>query len=95
MRLELAKLRSATEMLFAHLEELGYDSIEISQDYYWDVGGPERYDPYKKPDELGLGQLSCDWTRLDRLLRNDREPVAYALVWLSALLRIVGEEIPG
>ena len=46
MRLELAKLRSATEMLFDHLKEAGYDSVEIPHDYYWHIHAPELYDPY-------------------------------------------------
>jgi len=95
MRLELAKLRAATELLFAHLEERGYDSVEIAHDYYWDVEGPERYDPYIRPNELTLGQLSDDWSEVEKILRKDSEPVGYALVWLSALLRAVGEEVLG
>lgn len=95
MRLEVSQLRAATELLFSHLEELGYDSIEISKDYYWDIEAPTRYDPYVRPTELTLGQLTDDWSEMEKILRKESEPVAYALVWLSALLRIVGEEAVG
>ncbi len=93
MRLELAKLRAATEMLFDHLKETGYDSVEIPHDYYWHIHAPELYDPYAQP-ELTLGQLTDDWTSLEKILQNEIDPLAYDLVCLSALLRAVGEQIP-
>ncbi len=94
MRLELAKLRSAMEILFDHLEEEGYDSADISSDFYWHVETAELYDPYNEPRELTLGQLSFDWTRLEELLRRETDPLGLDFVWLSALLRALGEQIP-
>lgn len=96
MRLELAKLREALELIFKHLEELGYKSIEIPHDYYWDIMAPERYDPYNEPvQELALGQLADDWSELEKILRKENDPISYDLVRLSALLRAVGEEALG
>jgi hypothetical protein len=96
MRLELAKLHEAMELIFKHLAELGYEYVEIPHDYYWDVMTPERYDPYNEPvQELALGQLSDDWFELEKILRKENDPINYDLVRLSALLRAVGEEALG
>jgi hypothetical protein len=96
MRLELAKLREAAELLFDHLKEQGYDVVEVPQDYYWDVIAPERYDPYNKPvTELGLGQLTDDWQEIEKVLRKENDPLGSDLVRLSALLRAVGEQVLG
>jgi len=98
MRIELRKLRAAAEMLFTHCEEMGYESVEIPHDYYWMVMEPECYDPYTTPTKeagLGLGQLSDDWSEMEDMLRGEDEPIGYGLVWLSALLRAVGEQVIG
>jgi hypothetical protein len=42
-----------------------------------------------------LGQLSDDWGELKRITDGDAEPIGYALVWLAAIRRRVGEKAVG
>lgn len=95
MEIEISKLRDVTDRLLSHVEQLGHQSVEIPYDYYWDIQAPARYDFTKKPGEPTVGQLYDDWAELEKILRNDNEPIAYGLVWLSALLRVIGEEVLG
>jgi hypothetical protein len=87
------ELRVATEALFSHLERSGVTSIMLSEDYYWDVPAVNRYDQYQEPSQHTIGQLSDDLTELKRMLSGDQPIVGYALVWLAAILRRVGETV--
>jgi hypothetical protein len=95
MQIEISKLRKLTDRLLTHIEQLGHQSVEIPYDYYWGIQAPARYDFTKEPGESTVGQLYDDWAEMEKILRNDSEPHAYALVWLSAVLRVVGEEVIG
>jgi hypothetical protein len=65
-----------------------FDSINLGdKDYYWDLFEEELYNPYQKPTELSLGQLSFDWENLLRLKRKDETPVSNDLKLLGAILR--------
>jgi hypothetical protein len=48
---------------------------------------------YEEPSELTVGQLSEDWKELQQISSGQKLPIAYALVWLSSVLRFVGSKI--
>jgi hypothetical protein len=91
VQITTAALRAIAEKLLSHVESTGYSAIDIQDDYYWDVRADQRYDPYRKPGELVLGQLCDNWTELQRLLNDEKPLLNYDLVWLAAILRRVGE----
>lgn len=91
MKVSVAELRKAAEILFNHLEGTGQIAIEIDDDFYWQVPASERYDSYKSPENHTIGQLSDDWDEIQKLVRGNRAPVGFALVWLASILRRVGE----
>jgi len=93
MHVNVSDLRALTEQLFSHLEKNGHNSIEISNDYYWDIPKECRYDPTQEPKDFNLGQITDDWAELLKILEGSSEPIGYALVWLSSILRAAGEEI--
>ena len=95
MKVSVSELRNMSERLFDHLESGGNSQLEIPQDYYWYVPTKERYQPYVEPKGLTLGQLSDDWAELQKIIRGESEPIDYALVWLSTILRVIGEKVPG
>ena len=95
MDITLSELKAVFMKEVDHLEEMGYEKIEIPVDYYWNIPQDVRYDPYKKPENLDLGQLSDDWQELQKTIREERDPIAYDLVWLSTILRAIGEQIVG
>ncbi len=92
MRIELETLERATTRLFEYLRETGRTSLEIGEDYYWHIPTDTRYDPFRKPEELTIGQLSDDWREISRIAQDEAEPVGFALCWLAALLERYGEQ---
>lgn len=95
MRVTTGELREATLKLLEHLDSTGQSSFEIDEDYYWAIPSESRYEPSVAPRDLTVGQLVDDWRELREITSGRREPIGYALVWLSSLLRRVGEKSVG
>jgi hypothetical protein len=93
VQIKLSELRDVMERLLSDLKGRGYDSFELPDDYYWDLPKDVLYDPYHDPSGFTLGQLTHDWERLQQIQAGKSEPLAYGLVWLSALLRAIGQRI--
>lgn len=93
MRIPLAELRRITNQLYDHLEAQGLSSVEVPNDYYWEIPKEQRRDVYRDPVGFTTGQTSDDWEELRKILSGESEPIGYALVWLAALLREIGEEV--
>lgn len=91
MKISVHELLEVVQILRDHLQATKPPEIEVEEDYYWQVPESERYDPYKKPGELTLGQLSDDWSELRKLLDRDRVPAGLDLIWLANILRRLGE----
>ncbi len=93
MKVSIAELREVANLLFDHLERSGHAEIEVDSDYYWSVPAEELYSVYEEPTDLTIGQLSDDQRELASIRTGAKPPIAYALVWLSSLLRFVGARI--
>jgi hypothetical protein len=85
-----AKLREVFDVLLSHIERVA-PSVELREDYYWAVPAESWYNPYEQPSGLTLGQLSDDWSELEKIRSGQREPHPHALVWLASILRYTGE----
>jgi len=96
MRVRISELKRLSEILLNHIRESGCEFVDIPNDFYWFIDKAKVYDPYKEPNpsDFTLGQLSDDWNNLLKILNNENEPIGYALVWLSSIMRNVGEEVP-
>lgn len=95
MRVSTDELRQAMEVLLRHLEETGQKEFQIDEDFYWSVPKEALYDQYEPPGELSIGQLTSDWDEVKEILERRKEPIGYALVWLSSVLRAIGEKTRG
>lgn len=94
MKINISQLRRLSEILLAHLEATGHSVVDIDVDFYWDVPTNQKYENYNKPS-VDVGQLSDDWSELQRILDDKAEPINYALVWFGAVLRRIGETSTG
>jgi hypothetical protein len=92
MKINVSDLRSLVNQVLSHIENEGHDSVEVTVDYYWDIPKNLRYDAYQKPEDLTIGQLTDDWMELQKIVRGENDPIGYSLVWLSSILRAIGEE---
>ncbi len=93
MKIELEILEKAFKEIFQHLKNQGITGLEIEEDFYWNIDSQERYNPYKDPSNFNLGQLEDNWQEIIKISKAKSEPISYSLVWLSTLLRILGEKL--
>lgn len=93
MKISVRELRAISDKLWDHLAAEGYDEIEVPYDFYWDIPEEALHDLNHPPAEHYVGQLSDDWSFLQNLLDSNRDPVAYELVKLSAIVRAIGMQI--
>jgi hypothetical protein len=91
MEILLSDLQEIFTLLLQNIKGKGIETINLEVDYYWNIPQPQVYEPYQKPLELDLGRLSDDWNELRKILKTQREPLGYHLVWLAAILRAIGE----
>ena len=91
MIIHVSDLSKITEELIAHLRNVSGEEIDLSVDYYWNIETEQKYNPYENPTEIDLGQISDDWQELQQIIEKEREPIAYDLVKLAAILRAIGE----
>ena len=94
MRADLNTIEKAMLTVFQHLRDRGIDSLELEKDFYWNIAAEQRFDPYREPDDFSLGQLSDDWTEIEKIAAGQQEPLGYCLVWMAALIRYIGEREP-
>lgn len=95
MKVTTKELRETMDLLLSHLEDSGKTEFELEEDYYWSVPPADRYSPYEEPKVFTLGQLSDDLEELRSIRAGEKEPLGYALVWLSSVLTRVGEKAKG
>ena len=94
MEANIAELRQAFEILRNYFDTCGQSNIQIKEDYYWNIPWDSRYNPLEKPTNLTMGQLTDDWNAVQQIARREREAIGYGLVWLSTILRRIGETTP-
>ena len=92
MRIQMKEVVRLTEMLSEHLAAVGLAEVEVEEDFYCEVPAEARYGTCDEPLELVVGQLSEDWEKLQKILDQEDPPLGDALVWLSSMMRIIGEK---
>ncbi|WP_432844770.1 hypothetical protein ACQPXB_26215 [Amycolatopsis sp. CA-161197] len=93
--IRLDQLAAAAERLFEHVREVHGDTVEVDADYFWAIPPDALYDVSREPPGLTIGQLSECEQHVRQLVEGEQPPVAYHLVWLSDLLRAVGNTVVG
>ncbi|NUL06100.1 hypothetical protein HRW07_23300 [Streptomyces lunaelactis] len=93
LQIPLDQLRQAFEVSLHHVEASAGSTVPLKHDYFWSVPGDELYDPYNRPGELTMGQLSESWQHLEDLLADQDRALGYHLVWLADVLRAIGQDI--
>ena len=89
--IEVDELRKITDLLFHHLQDVAGGTLRIKAEYFWAIDQNERYEPYTRPSNLSIGQISECIENLRRL--NESNAISYGLVWLSSILLAIGEQI--
>ncbi|UUV22016.1 hypothetical protein [Paenimyroides aestuarii] len=91
MKINIDELQKVTIFLLSKLKENSGEEIEISNDYYWNILDDELYNPYEKPTDLTLGQLSDDLEEIKRLINSD-DAIMYDLKRLAVIFKAISIE---
>ncbi|MFF0531144.1 hypothetical protein ACFYT3_22495 [Nocardia amikacinitolerans] len=95
LHVSLTELRKSIDLLMDHLDSAADgDTLHLDQDYFWSIPQDELYDVNRTPADLTVGQLSWSWEQLTALLADPDRAVGHHLVWLSEVLRAIGQKLP-
>jgi hypothetical protein len=72
--------------------ELDGSALSIGHDYFWSIPADELYDIYNRPANITVGQISESWQHIEDLLDGKTDVVSYHLIWLSDVLRAIGQD---
>lgn len=91
MKINIHELETVLHTLLTELKEQNGAEIEIEgEDFYWAIPQEDLYNPYEKPQELMLGQLSDDLEHLHKLATHELPVVGNDFVKLSSIFQVIG-----
>ena len=93
LTIQFSRLRKAFELVAEYLAETEGTAFPLSHDYFWSIPSDELYDVYSRPAGLTIGQLSESWQHVVDLLDGKTEILGYDLIYLSDVLRALGQEV--
>ena len=91
MKISVDEIQKITSHLLSRLKESRGNTIEINNDYYWDISDEELYNPYEEPKNITLGQLSADIEEVQRLVNSDNA-IMYDLKRLAEIFKAISIE---
>jgi len=94
MKIRIDDLSKVINVLLSNLSDSLGNEIDISNDFYWDISEEQLYNPYEKPNDLSLGQISDDLNEVNRLCVNDRDVVPYDIKRVAEILKALSIENP-
>lgn len=91
MKIEIEKLKMATEKLFKYLEDLNIKEIDFENDYYWVISEEQQFETSKDPSNFTIGQLTDDY---QEVLKDINEEVSgHTFYHLAPLLKYLSQKI--
>jgi hypothetical protein len=87
----LSELKTAIDKVFGLLAQSG-DTVEFPVGYYYSIGVEElfRIGVWPTKEEISIGDLDFDLDDLRRVASDEREPLAYDLIFIANILRALG-----
>jgi len=99
MMITVDELRAAADLLLDAVERRFGPTIDLSADYYWEIGAAAAFDLDANPsDAITAGQLTDDVVSVRQFIR--RSPADLEAIWHEAshltgiLRRIVAMDLP-
>lgn len=92
MEIKLTELKSIIDRLFKHIIEVrGVEKVEVKKNLYWNIPEETLYNVNEDPKDIDIGSLCDEWDFISSLLDESKQPVAYQLTEVAAILRYIGE----
>jgi hypothetical protein len=93
LSVSIRRLHEAFERAIDYLAEQEGSAIPLSHDYFWSIPADELYDVYSRPATITIGQVSESWQHIEDLLDGKTDFLNYHLIWLSDVLRAIGQDV--
>ena len=90
--INLDELQKSVLVLISKFKERAGTSIDLKNDYYWDIDAKELYNPYQEPRDFALWQISFDWEHLKKI--NPDEAIPYDFEKVANILKALSNEYP-
>ena len=94
MKISVDQLKKMSNELIEYVKKSHGDYVDLPFNCYWNIIQKEKYRMEDEPKSFTIGELEHDWSELIKINDGEAEPISYALVWLSSILRSVGENVP-
>ncbi|NJP65698.1 MULTISPECIES: hypothetical protein [Streptomyces] len=85
------KLKNVIDLLMERIQT-DEQVLDIEADAFWSVPRDQAYNVYSEPQNLTIGMLSESWGHLEDMLSDPDRVVGHGFVWLSDVLRAIGDE---
>lgn len=92
MKVEIDFLQKIISLLLLRIKEQNGNTVELSNDFYWDISNEDLYQAYSEPKEFTLGQISQDLIEIERLLESPDEAIPYDLKRVAELIKAISIE---
>jgi hypothetical protein len=93
LSIPIPRLREAFERAIDQLAELEGNTLHLRHDYFWSIPADELYDVYSRPTNITIGQVSESWQHIQDLLDGKTDFLNYHLIWLSDVVRAIGQDV--
>ena len=85
MKININKIQDITNIILDSLKKQYKNNLDLKVDYYWNIEENEKYNVYKNPSELTIGQISEDYVFLISDI-NKKNISYYDLKYVSHIL---------
>jgi hypothetical protein len=100
MQIPLDSVEAVFHKLFALAKGLQIDTVEVPDDYYWNIDDAALYDlsadQRELVDALNIGSLQHDWERVSALLSEEPDGDgcnSVDFIVLASILRAIGNHL--
>lgn len=92
MTVDTKQLRDALMKVLDHVEQQHGARLEVRFENYWAIPKANLYDTYDAGKQLTLGSLADDYQAVCKVASGSREPVAFDLVHIAAVIKAIGDD---
>jgi len=91
--IQIALLCRTFEAIAVYPEKLEGAELSLGSDYFWSIPADELSNVYSRHAKIAIGQLSESWQHIEDMLDGESGVLPHHLIWLSDVLRAIGQEI--
>lgn len=67
--------------------------VDLDEDYYWNIDDDELYKVEKQPGRMDIGSLYSDLEQLEKIIKDEIQPVPYNIKLFSSMLRFISAKL--